>query len=252
MKVGRDYPVDFEQPRVRQEFIAVPPGSPWYISVADSDLPSVYHVIRQAFSFAENPIEADYPASQRRTPAPTDVKVIWTLTRLLSAREYVISFRYAWPVSISIYDLGELCGYAAAAVNWERTRFESDDMNPRRLIVHVKWLPYPVLPLPLERAKCFMFYPYPTIHLNEATLGLEDGSAEDGGGSGGAKPRSTRHAKQQTSSARSNKNGWGQKVVGFLGLGDDNDDNVDAMDSEDHDEAEQKRPSKKRKVGEVV
>src|SRR6185503_16687398 len=117
-KEGRDYPEDFAlKPRVCHDFVPVPPGGPWYISVANDDLPSVFHAIRHGLSFANNEPDPDHPTTQRRTPTPTDTKVRWTLTRDVSRREYIISFTYFWPYEISVDDMGRLCGYSPTAIN---------------------------------------------------------------------------------------------------------------------------------------
>lgn len=175
MLAGRDYAEDFELPNVCQEFCPVNPGAPWYIHVEESDLAAAYHVIRQGLSFANNPVQADHPMAQRRVPSATDVKVRWTLARDIHAREYVIGFNYTWPIFISLQDQGELAGYAAPAINIARTGFAGDDVNPRRYVVHLRWLPYPALPL--AKSKCFYFYPEPTIHLMERGMDHDETKA---------------------------------------------------------------------------
>lgn len=221
MKAGRDYSEDFELPNVCQEFCPVNPDTPWYILVEESDLPSVYHVIRQGLSFANNLVEGNYPMAQRRVPLPTDVKVRWTLTRDVDAREYVIGFNYAWPVFISILDQGELAGYAAPAINTARTGIVSDDVHPRRYVVHVRWLPYPALPL--AKSKCFYFYPEPTIHLMERGMVMD----MDDGTKARAKP------------------GMLRKLGSYIGLGNDEDM---IKDEEEVRKERGEPPGKKRKI----
>lgn len=231
MLTGRDYPEDFELPNVCQEFCPVNPGVPWYILVEESDLPSVYHVIRQGLSFANNPVQADHPTAQRRVPSATDVKVRWSLARDIHAREYVIGFNYTWPVFISLLDQGELAGYAAPAINTARTGIVSDDVNPRRYVVHVRWLPYPALPL--AKSKCFYFYPDPTIHLTERGI-ITDTDEGDRG------------------RARANPPGMLRKLGSYMGLTKTDEDLMDA----DKDEGTVRRergepPGKKRKIDQV-
>jgi hypothetical protein len=174
-KEGRDYPEDFGlKPRICNEFVKVDPGGPWYIDVSNSDLPSVFHAIRHGLSFANNEPEADHPLTQRRAATADDLKVRWTLTRAVSRQEYIISFTYLWPVEITVDHIGLLCGYSPSAINTARTRVSSDDVTPRKLYVHVRWLPYPALePLDVARAQCFVFYPSPVIHLHAPPSGVD-------------------------------------------------------------------------------
>lgn len=168
---GREYAEDFETSDIRQEFCPVDLNSPWYMDVSQSDLPSVYHVARQAIRFARNPMQSDSPGAQRRIPEPGDLKVRWTLARDTREREYVMVFTYLVPCSASIRDEGQLAAYAAPAVNWEKTGWALDDVHPRRYIARVRWLPYPALAA--EKSKCFYFFPEPALMLAEPTIGID-------------------------------------------------------------------------------
>jgi len=167
-------------------------------------------------------------------------KVVWTLTRDVRAKEYIISFRYIWPVKISINDMGELAGHAASAINTDLTRIESDDVYPRILYVHVNWLPYRARPL--GRAKMFIFYPDPVIHLTEPTMGVDRAMVANASTAG------NRGRKQRPRSRT--RPGLLQTLTGFLPGMSQPDSDMDDDDSVvDVDRGEPKL--KKRKIEET-
>jgi hypothetical protein len=126
--------------------------------------------------------------------------------------------------------MGTLGGYAPATINNELTRFDSDDVNPRVLYVHIRWLPYRAPPMDsLARSKMFMFYPEPVIHLTEPTVGVE---------------------REPATRARSRtKKGGGllQTMGSYIGLSKQDSDDMDSVVEVDRGEPK----TKKRKVGDV-
>jgi hypothetical protein len=230
LREGRDYDPEFGVPEVRQEFCAVNPGNPWYMDVNISDLPAVFHCIRTALSWADNPLHMDMPSAQR-IPKPGELKVRWSLAPDVDKGEYVIAFTYLWPVRVCIRDEAIMAHYCPTAINWDMTGWVLDDIHPRRYMVHVYQLPYP--PVDIMRSKSFHWWPTPTLHLTGPVVGVErDDMIRPG--------RKVVKGKKKT---------WGQALTGLLPFVGGS-PTVDAMDEEsDEDESSEVR-RRNKKTGE--
>lgn len=222
---GRDYDPQFETPAVKHEFCHVNPGTPWYMDVKQSDLPMIFHCMRTALRWAENPLLMDSTGSHR-VPQPGELKVRWTLAPDPDKGEYIIMLTYLWPVRVSIRDQAILAHYCPTALNWDMTGWVSDDVRPRQYVIHVYQLPYP--PVDIFRSKMFCFWPVPVLHLTGPVVGIEkdDMTRPARGGRKAKRPKS-----------------WGQTIAGlvpFVGSKTDEEED-ESMDIQNAEPASKKR-----------